>query len=59
MRSSYLVLTSYSFTTKEFKYVCNVLFQFFFCRYNHSHFRFGKLDVGKYPIIAEKYEILK
>lgn len=30
---------------------------FFLCqlRYNHSHLRFGKLDVGKYPIVAEKW----
>lgn len=26
-------------------------------RYNHSHLRFGKLDVGKYPIIAEKHKV--
>ncbi|XP_022791670.1 thioredoxin-related transmembrane protein 2-B-like isoform X2 [Stylophora pistillata] len=26
-------------------------------RYNHSHLRFGKLDVGKYPIIAQKYKV--
>ncbi|XP_027043642.1 thioredoxin-related transmembrane protein 2 homolog [Pocillopora damicornis] len=26
-------------------------------RYNHSHLRFGKLDVGKYPIVAEKHRV--
>ncbi|KAL9964972.1 hypothetical protein ACROYT_G028690 [Oculina patagonica] len=26
-------------------------------RYNHSHLRFGKLDVGKYPIITEKHKV--
>lgn len=27
---------------------------YLFDRYNHSYLRFGKLDVGKYPIVAEK-----
>ncbi|KAM7444071.1 Thioredoxin-related transmembrane protein 2 [Porites harrisoni] len=26
-------------------------------RYNHSYLRFGKLDVGKYPIVAEKHKV--
>lgn len=30
-----------------------VIFYLFY-RYNHSYLRFGKLDVGKYPIVAEK-----